>query len=431
MAGTFGAWELYRGVPQAIYVCNRADSAVVTLNVVNRNNVKANIRVAVSTSPTAPTLAEMIEFDLELNPKGVLERTGIVVTSGMYLVVIADQALVNAVCWGVDVGETVVVTPVTRNNGTAPAWVTSAGSVGTVTAGDAATTQSLSLVASDPYTNNLTYTVSSGTLPAGMDLLPNGTLANRKTTTGYTAGTTGQTTSFDATVSNGTNSTVRAFSITKKWFDGSTQALAAPSGYWLAQNIGSAYLGSGTYWIKSASMPTALQMYVNMTEEGGGYDFYRIQNGISVSAYNEPNSGTPLGLDLVMPRSKYHWKAMRDYVTNVLGSSDYTYFANVSGIYRTANTVGGNYTTYPMRSEHYNTGGGYAPDWKVKDGGRWWLRDTPYTEPNGDYTLGGFLGNMDRGSFPSGTYAYADLLFNDGGSYATSVNYLVSTNSKP
>ena len=206
--------------------------------------------------------------------------------------------------------------------------------------------------------------------------------------------------------------------------DGSSISAAAPSGYYIAQNFPT--FTSGYYWIQSSSMPTPLRMYVDMTQEGGGYDFYAITGGISVSDISATHSGTALGLEIVMPRSKQHWIAMRNFVSGVLGSSDLTYFANVPGIYRS--TGSGSYTGYIMRNPtSYGSG---APDWRVKDGGRWWLRDTTYSEPNGDYTLNGFLGDMGRGGFTTG-YAGADLLFNDGGSYATGTSYLVSTNAKP
>jgi hypothetical protein len=432
--GKLGSWNLLAGVNQAIYVCNQDQATALTISVVNRSAQPAKIRVAISDSQVGPALSEYIEFDMELLPKGVLERNGLLVGPGQYVVVKSDVAPVNAVCWGIEVGEKIGSITLGANTGTAPTWVTPAGSLGTLTTGTNGVSDFVSLVATDPYSAQLQYTLTSGSLPAGMQLGRDGTLFNIKTTTGYTSGTTGQTTSFDVTASNGTNPVARSFSITKKWNDGSTQALAAPSGYWLAQNIGSSYLGSGNYWIKSAAMPNALSMYVDMSEEGGGYDFYRITGGISASAYSDINSGTALGLDLVMPRSKYHWRAMRNYVSNVVGSTDYTYFASVPGIYRTTTTTGGTYVSYPMRSWHYSTGGDrttYAPDWQVKDGGRWWLRDTVYTEPNGDYTLGGFLGDLSsRAGLPNG-YSLQDVMFNDGGSYATGTSYLVSTNAKP
>jgi hypothetical protein len=207
--------------------------------------------------------------------------------------------------------------------------------------------------------------------------------------------------------------------------DGSSPSAAAPSGNYLAQNF-PGVLTSGYYWIQSPLMPAPLRMYVDLTQEGGGYDFFPITGGIAFSDVNATHSGTPLGLDLVMPRSKQHWIAMRNFVSNVLGSGDLTYFANVPGIYRS--TGSGSYVSFIMRNPtSYGSG---APDWRVKDGGRWWLRDTTYSEPNGDYTLNGFLGDMARGGFGTG-YAGGDLLFNDGGTYTTGPNYLVSTNAKP
>lgn len=209
--------------------------------------------------------------------------------------------------------------------------------------------------------------------------------------------------------------------------DGSSSSRPARSGADLARNYPDK--ASGYYWIQSEFMPNPLQMYVDMTEEGGGYDFYAITGGTSVNMYNSVHSGTALGLDLVYPRSKYHWRAMRNFVSNVLGDTGYTYFKTVYGVYRTTTTNSGNYTGYVMRSpNHYSSG---APDWQVKDGGRWWLRDTSYTEPNGDYTLGAFLGDLDsRAGLPNG-YNLADLNFNDGNAtYYTGTSYLVSTNLK-
>jgi hypothetical protein len=223
--------------------------------------------------------------------------------------------------------------------------------------------------------------------------------------------------------------------------DGSSPESAAISGWNLKQSYSS--LSSGTYWIKNDRMPNALQMYVNMTRDGGGYDFYAFDgNGTSVSYANGTHSGVALGLDLVYPRSAQHWIAMKEYVNGVLGKtggSFSSFFATTGKITQytrafngvpegnyvgTYGTDAGNYTTYIMRDPvYYGTG---APDWKVPDNGRWWIRDTTYGEPNGDYDANGFL----TGSLTD-SYAGADILFNDGGAVATGTSYLVSTNAKP
>jgi hypothetical protein len=169
-------------------------------------------------------------------------------------------------------------------------------------------------------------------------------------------------------------------------------------------------------------MPSALQMYVDMTEDGGGYDFYFITSGPSVSTVTEANGGTPLGLDLVMPRSKYHWRAMKYAVLNHRPAGSFgEYFWTTYGVYRNSQTVsGGVYTSYFMNS---SSG---IPDWRVKDGGRWWLRDTTYSEPNGDYNFNGLLGmGIDE------SWNLQDFDLNDQGGYPTGNYYLVSTNAKP
>jgi hypothetical protein len=192
----------------------------------------------------------------------------------------------------------------------------------------------------------------------------------------------------------------------------------ATSGYELKQQ--SPDLPSGYYYIKSTSMPNTLYMYVDMTNDGGGFDFYPITGGFSVGSILETNSGIALGLDLVYPRSKGHWKAMYEFITGVLGTSFSTYMQATGAVY---NTTAGNYTTSIMRDPtYYGTG---ATGWRVPDGGRWWLRDTTYPEPNGDYTPYSFLSLQSISA--DGTLNG----FNDQNIMYSGNNYLVSTNVKP
>jgi hypothetical protein len=214
--------------------------------------------------------------------------------------------------------------------------------------------------------------------------------------------------------------------------DGSNSANAAVSGVQLRADYPS--LSSGWYWIKSAIMPNAIEMYVDMVEDGGGYDFHFITAGPSVTTVTETNGGNALGLDLVMPRSKNHWKAMSNAVlagiargSTKVGSGTYaSFFLTAYGVYRNTTTSGGNYTSYIMRHSSFG-GTNNAPDWRVKDGGRWWLRDNAYGEPNGDYGLNGLLGG---GGLPN-PYSLTDINFNDlTSNYSTGNYYLVSTNTK-
>lgn len=312
--------------------------------------------------------------------------------------------------------------------GGVPIWTTAAGTLATVVEDEVAPT--ISLQAGDPDAGaSISYSIITGSLPTGMSMTAGGIITGTPNVNGTYS--TGVTHNFDiAAIDNAGNQTVRSFNIIRKWRDGSTQALAAPSGYWLAQNIGNTYLSTGTYWIKSASMPNALQMWVDMSEEGGGYDFYAFQgNGTSVTYANSSHSGTPLGLDIVYPRSKYHWRAMSNYVRNGgLAGSYSSYFQIPYGVHKTSG--GGNYTGTIMRSAaHYGSG---SSDHRVNDGGRWWLRDSTFGEPNGDYTAYAWFGLQAGGyTFPN-PYNLEDIGFNDGSaSFSTGGYYLVSTNAKP
>ena len=216
---------------------------------------------------------------------------------------------------------------------------------------------------------------------------------------------------------------------------GTLSSNPALSGWHLAQlkNIYGLPLSNGFYWIQSPSMPNPLQMYVNFTADGGGYDFYRFTSATSINYVFQNHGARALGLDIFYPRSKAHWAAIYDFVVNVSGST-VTNDINVPGaVYRDTATLpngtGGistNYSAYIMRDPRYYAGG--APDWKVPDGGKWFLRDTAYPEPSGDYYLGAFLiANYAGGNLDSN----GNISFNDGSAASfTGTTIICSTNVK-
>jgi hypothetical protein len=228
--------------------------------------------------------------------------------------------------------------------------------------------------------------------------------------------------------------------------DGLTKETAAYSGFDLKNNYPSS--ASGTYWIKGPQMTKAVQMYVDMTQDSGGYDFYAFQGtGRQTQRVNGNHSGRDLGLELWIPRSKNCWIAAINYVRNVLGESAGAntdrYFQSIP-VFRTNsdwNTLGGdtkNYTAYIIRDPlFYGTG---VPDWTVVGGGRWWLRDTAMpAEPSGDYNNFMFLSNVGYGiTSVNNPYTGQDISFNDGAfqsiagaGFTLGTYYLVSTNAKP
>jgi hypothetical protein len=231
--------------------------------------------------------------------------------------------------------------------------------------------------------------------------------------------------------------------------DGSTAQRAALSGVDLV-NTNSQYglgLTTGIYWIRTQAMINAgfpaVQMVVDFTYEGGGYDFYFVagwglnSNDAAGSNYAFNSSGQTLpGLDLITPRSPQHWTAMAKAVLNYRpAGAPADYFGTTYGVYGI--NSGGNYTGQIMRhAPSYGGNSVSTGSHRGRDGGRWWLRNNTFGEPNGDYTARNFYGGY---GFPGAYLGIAnqdyngqDIGFNDGtGGYFTGNYYLVSTNAKP
>ena len=169
---------------------------------------------------------------------------------------------------------------------------------------------------------------------------------------------------------------------------------------------------SGTYHIYRSS--TKFAVYCDMTTDSGGYTYYPVDSGLQTYRTTDNNTCKGLGMDIVAPRTQAHWDAM-------LSRYGTTYFSVVPGVYKSSG--GGSYTNCIMRSPaHYASG---CADWTVVGGGKWWLRDTTYGEPNGDYTANCWLNASWSGS------TVATLGFNDGNCSFSTTKYICSTNDKP
>lgn len=99
--GRLGAADLAAATDTTLYTCPADTFAVTSINVVNRGNAAIAVRIAVADLDT-PTDAEFIEYDVEILAKGVLERTGIVVSSGQKLVIRSSAVNVSAVAFGIE-----------------------------------------------------------------------------------------------------------------------------------------------------------------------------------------------------------------------------------------------------------------------------------------------------------------------------------------
>ena len=134
----------------------------------------------------------------------------------------------------------------------------------------------------------------------------------------------------------------------------------------------------------------------------------KITNGLKVSKISEQNS-CPIGWKIWSPRNKADWTA----VYRALGSNIRNYPRKphlIVDVTRNANGCGG-CTKFGM-----NSGVKQQSSWKTSDDSAWWLRDTKYNEPNGDYRPNCYMtvNNVDPN----------DVRFNDASCGISSSDYL-------
>ena len=143
-----------------------------------------------------------------------------------------------------------------------PVWSSpSAGALSGDYIEDEAITQ-VNFVATDTEGQTPTYSVTSGALPTGLSLSSAGALTGTPNVND-TYNSSGVVHNFTVTANDGTgNTTDRAFSITRKWRDGSTSALAATSAQQIYSDTG--LQTNGVYYINLGGNAGVQQLYCLM-----------------------------------------------------------------------------------------------------------------------------------------------------------------------
>jgi len=123
--GLQGAFEVFKNVTQSIFVCDTNDAAAVTINVCNRGVDAGKIQIAVTANQHEIQETDAIlEWDLDIIPKQVIERTGIIVPSNYFLTIKSTCSPLSVQAWGMVNGNPITVSPTSQNLGLAPVWNT-------------------------------------------------------------------------------------------------------------------------------------------------------------------------------------------------------------------------------------------------------------------------------------------------------------------
>lgn len=178
MSGILGTHDLTGGVAQSIYACDTDQFTTANISLCNRHNETVKVTLAITDAENVFDDARYIEYETSLLPKGVLERTAVVVPAGKFLTVLSSHNRVSAVAWGIRAGNTVSVSAITDATDTAaPTWIrNSVGySPGQFTEVELETNE----------IGKVTFTLTSGTLPTGLILRNDGYIAGTTDTEEY------------------------------------------------------------------------------------------------------------------------------------------------------------------------------------------------------------------------------------------------------
>lgn len=99
--GRLGNEDLASGTNTTVYECPTDTYAVASVSFVNRGSQPTTLRLAIADLDT-PDVSEYLEWETELLPKNVLERTGMILAAGQKIVARSSAANVSCVAFGIE-----------------------------------------------------------------------------------------------------------------------------------------------------------------------------------------------------------------------------------------------------------------------------------------------------------------------------------------
>jgi hypothetical protein len=104
--GILGSADLAATTYTGIYLVPEDTFSVVTVSICNKNSSSITVRLAIAkTDPTGATLPaadDYLEFETEILPNGVLERTGIVVDASRQIYARSSAAQTAVMVYGIE-----------------------------------------------------------------------------------------------------------------------------------------------------------------------------------------------------------------------------------------------------------------------------------------------------------------------------------------
>lgn len=100
-SGVLGQVSIAATTNTTVYTVPASNLTYANVNITNRNTTNISVRVAITTG-TDPTVAQYIEYDVDIAPNGVLERSGLVMEATRRVVVYSDTPNVSCSVYGVE-----------------------------------------------------------------------------------------------------------------------------------------------------------------------------------------------------------------------------------------------------------------------------------------------------------------------------------------